>query len=110
MPSQILDITNVAFLEKQQSDSTLDGCRKMAQGGIFWKCKGNGQVKFQIINKTFFREFTAGNSDISSQLVVLKDPRKTVLKVAHYLFMAGHLGVRKTGDRVLVECLSKVFL
>ncbi|XP_060594061.1 uncharacterized protein LOC132748456 [Ruditapes philippinarum] len=103
VPSQILDITNVEFVEKQQADSSLDGCRKKAEEGTVRNCRGKGQVKFQIRNKMLFREFTAGNGDVSRQLVVPKDLRETVLKVAHDSLLAGHLGIRKTSDRVLGE-------
>ncbi|XP_060592414.1 uncharacterized protein LOC132747116 [Ruditapes philippinarum] len=103
VPSQILDITNVEFVEKQQADGTLDGCRKKAEEGTVRNCRGKGQVKFQVRNKMLFREFTAGNGDVSRQLVVPKDLRETVLKVAHDSLLAGHLGIRKTSDRVLGE-------
>ncbi|XP_060580696.1 uncharacterized protein LOC132737428 [Ruditapes philippinarum] len=102
-PNLILDITNVEFVEKQQADRSLDGCRKKAEEGTVRNCRGKGQVKFQVRNKMLFREFTAGNGDVSRQLVVPKDLRETVLKVAHDSLLAGHLGIRKTSDRVLGE-------
>ena len=48
-------------------------------------------------------ESISRNSDKSRQLVVPKTLRDTVLKVAHDSLMSGHLGVRKTSNRVLGE-------
>ncbi|XP_053393870.1 eukaryotic translation initiation factor 3 subunit A-like [Mercenaria mercenaria] len=103
VPSQILDISREEFLEKQQKDSTLDLCRKKAEEGTIKQCRGKGSVRFEIRNRLLYREYTAQNLDKSRQLIVPKCLRETVMKVAHDSLLSGHLGIRKTSDRVLGE-------
>ena len=69
--------------------------------GTVKNCKGKGQVKFQIKNKLLFKKFTAANGNVSKQLVVPKNLKKTVIKVAHNSLLAKHLGVKKTSNKVL---------
>ncbi|XP_053385664.1 uncharacterized protein LOC128550494 [Mercenaria mercenaria] len=103
VPSQILDVSREEFLEKQQKDSTLDLCRKKAEEGTIKQCRGKGSVRFEIKNRLLYREYTAQNLDKSRQLIVPKCLRETVMKVAHDSLLSGHLGIRKTSDRVLGE-------
>ncbi|XP_053407213.1 uncharacterized protein LOC128559482 [Mercenaria mercenaria] len=103
VPSQILDVSREEFLDKQQKDSTLDLCRKKAEEGTIKQCRGKGSVRFEIRNRLLYREYTAQNLDKSRQLIVPKCLRETVMKVAHDSLLSGHLGIRKTSDRVLGE-------
>ncbi|XP_053406187.1 protein NYNRIN-like [Mercenaria mercenaria] len=103
VPSQILDVSREEFLEKQQNDSTLDLCRKKAEESTIKQCRGKGSVRFEIRNRLLYREYTAQNLDKSRQLIVPKCLRETVMKVAHDSLLSGHLGIRKTSDRVLGE-------
>ena len=50
-----------------------------------------------------YRVYEAGNGDKFRQLIVPKCLRDTVLTLAHDSLLSGHLGIRKTNDRVLGE-------
>ena len=48
------------------------------------------------------RQFTKGNK-LTLQLVIPESFREKVLRLAHETLMSGHLGIKKTMDRVLIE-------
>ena len=47
-----------------------------------------------------YRQFTKGNK-LTLQLVIPESFRERVLRLAHETLMSGHLGIKKTMDRVL---------
>ena len=49
-----------------------------------------------------YREFTKGNK-VTLQLVVPEGFREKVMRLAHETLMSGHLGTKKTLDRVVAE-------
>ena len=49
-----------------------------------------------------YREFTKGNK-VTLQLVVPEGFREKVMRLAHETLMPGHLGTKKTLDRVVAE-------
>ena len=49
-----------------------------------------------------YRQFTKGNK-LTLQLVIPESFREKVLRLAHETLMSGHLGIKKTMDRVLTE-------
>ena len=49
-----------------------------------------------------YRQFTKGNK-LTLQLVIPQSIREKVLRLAHETLMSGHLGIKKTMDRVLTE-------
>jgi hypothetical protein len=103
VPSQILDISKAEFASKQTEDSSLENCRRKARDEEVQKCKGGGQVRYIEKGKLMYREFTNDVGVKSCQLIVPKSLRETVLKVAHDTLFSGHLGVRKTTDRIVAE-------
>ena len=49
-----------------------------------------------------YRQFTKGNK-LTLQLVIPESFREKVLRLAHVTLMSGHLGIKKTMDKVLTE-------
>ena len=49
-----------------------------------------------------YRQFTKGNK-LTLQLVIPESFSEKVLRSAHETLMSGHLGIKKTMDRVLTE-------
>ena len=49
-----------------------------------------------------YRQFTKGNK-LTLQLVIPESFREKVLRLAHETLMSGHLGIKRTMDRVLTE-------
>ena len=103
VPGKILNITKTEFRELQLSDETLARTRVRAEEGQTKSCKGGGQVSFVLRNNLLYRMYETKDNRKSYQLVVPKKCRESVMKLAHEALMAGHLGIRKTSDRVLAE-------
>ena len=61
-----------------------------------------GETKFVLKKALMYRQFTKGNK-MTLQLVILESFREKVLRLAHETLMSGHLGIKKTMDRVLTE-------
>ena len=95
-----LDITAQEFGRLQKEDSTLAAAQRAAAGEPSTACKG-----FFLRDGILYRTYTPPNSEDSSpsteQLVLPIQCRQAVLKLAHDVPMAGHLGKHKTSCRIL---------
>ena len=56
-----------------------------------------------------YRQFTKGNM-LTLQLVIPESYREKVLRLARETLMSGHLGIKKTMDRVLTEFFGLGFV
>ena len=61
-----------------------------------------GETKFIMKKGLIYRQFTL-RGKTTSQLVVPSSLTDRVMTLAHESLMAGHLGIRKTIDRVVAE-------
>ena len=61
-----------------------------------------GETKFIRKKDLTYRQFTNGNK-VTLQLMIPEDFREKVLRLAHETLMSGHLGIKKTLDRVVSE-------
>ena len=61
-----------------------------------------GETKFIRKNDLTYRQLSEGNK-VTLQLVILEGFREKVLRLAHETLMSGHLGIKKTLDRVVSE-------
>ena len=104
VPEQIAGVTKQEFRESQESDPNLESIRKLAKSGEVRKVKGKKQarVKFVYKKNLLYREYEYSQTTCR-QLVVPTKFRTAVMKLAHESVMAGHLGTRKSTDRVLSE-------
>ena len=104
VPDQILSENKKAFQDAQMSDPKLEHIRRKADSGVVTKSRGLNRGETRIIKKRdlLYRHFTQGNK-VSLQLIVPTSFREKVLKLAHESLMAGHLGIRKTLNRVVAE-------
>ncbi|KAJ8050768.1 hypothetical protein HOLleu_04093 [Holothuria leucospilota] len=83
------------ILKGQYNDKTLENIRKWSQEGKrkeMDSCLGNTGSRIYVENGKIFR-----------QLVVPKEFREIVLRLAHDSPMAGHMKTKKTLDRVLTS-------
>lgn len=84
--------------ELQQTDPTLHNICKLAETE---RVTRNGNVRFAVREGyRQWRSLGGGEEDIVAQLVLPVQRRRTVLEVAHNILMAGHLGKKKTLDRI----------
>ena len=68
-----------------------------------------GQTKIIERKDLLYREFIKGNK-VTLQLVVPEGFREKVMRLTHETLMSGHLGTKKTLDRVVAAffCLEYV--
>ena len=82
----------------------MNGIRQRVESGRVTVSRGlnRGETKFVLKKDLMYRQFTKGNK-LTLQLVIPESFREKVLRLAHETLMSGHLGIKKTMDRVLTE-------
>lgn len=106
VPSALADVSPEEFIKEQQTDTTLDKFRTLAKKQPVKTYSDGGSTKIYERNNLLYREFSSlkvSNGKLFHQLIVPKKYRHFVMKLAHETLMAGHLGVKKTIDRVTSE-------
>ena len=91
----------------QATDGNLENIRCRVKSGKVTVSRGlkRGQTKFVERKDLLYREFTKGNK-VTRQLVVPESFREKVIRLAYETLMSGHLGTKKTLDRVVAEFLT----
>ena len=93
-----------ALKQAQATDPKLDSFRRRVDSGNITVSRGlnRGETKFIRKKDLTYRQFTKGNK-VTLQLVIPEGFREKVLRLAHETLMSGHLGIKKTLDRVVSE-------
>ena len=95
---------NASTLEtSQREDSSLGKLWDLAQSGEKLKTRGNQIYRYEVRNSILYRvyEQTRGSTACEvKQIVVPTKYRKQVMKLAHEAIVGGHMGIRKTSDRI----------
>ena len=104
VPDQIINEDKEAMKQAQATDPKLDSIRRRVDSGNITVSHGlnRGETKFTRKNDLTYRQFTKGNK-ATLQLVIPEGFREKVLRLAHETLMSGHLGIKKTLDRVVSE-------
>ena len=104
VPDQIINEDKEALKQAQATDPNLDSFRGRVESGSITVSRGlnRGETKFVQKKGLLYRQFTKGNK-ITLQLVIPVGFREKVLRLAHKTLLAGHLGIKKTLDRVVSE-------
>ena len=104
IPDQIINEDKEALKKAQAIDGNLANIRSRVKSGKVTVSRGlnRGQTKFVERKDLLYREFTKGNK-VTLQLVVPEGFREKVMRLAHETMMSGHLGTKKTLDRVVAE-------
>ena len=104
VPDQIINEDKEALKQAQATDPNLDSIRGRVESGNITVSRGlnRGETKFVRKKDLLYRQFTKGNK-VTLQLVVPVGFREKVLRLAHETLMSGHLGIKKTLDRVVSE-------
>jgi hypothetical protein len=100
-----IELSRTEFGEKQGQDKSLDSIRKMIEQGKVRKTAA-GTSSYFSESGLLYRKYVSNKADGSNpitQAVVPKELRSEVLKVCHESLMGGHMGVRKTADRVMSQ-------
>ena len=104
VPDQIINEDKEALKQAQATDPKLDSIRRRVDSGNITVSRGlnRGETKFVRKKDLMYRQFTKGNK-VTLQLVIPEGFREKVLRLAHETLMCGHLGIKKTLDRVVSE-------
>ncbi|XP_040075237.1 uncharacterized protein LOC120847507 [Ixodes scapularis] len=96
-----IDIDHAKLKEAQRSDETLKRC--FAVVGTAFVSGKSQESEFFLHNCILYRRYKDSSQKQWKQLVVPKEFRQIVLKLAHEGIMAGHQGTGKTTDRIREE-------
>ncbi|XP_069140935.1 uncharacterized protein [Argopecten irradians] len=106
VPKDLGDIDPHKFQDAQQTDESLANIRKFVQSGEVKERQDGSSSSFALRQGLIYREYK-GSSKMQErrikQLVVPAQYRNFVLRLAHDSVMAGHLGAKRTADRILLE-------
>lgn len=106
VPSQIGSIDKEEVRKYQETDESLKIARQLADTGEK-RCASNGDTYwYEKKNKLIYRLFQSSDTEknkLFKQLLVPTKLRDQVLRLAHDSVLAGHLGVKKTKERILAE-------
>ncbi|XP_033736589.1 uncharacterized protein LOC117324870 [Pecten maximus] len=107
VPKVMQDIgTPEEIKETQKADGTLSKYWHLAKDAAVKDRTDRGSSRFYVSRGLLYREFqspSVGNGRVFKQLVIPEKLRSTVLQLAHDTMMAGHLGAKKTMDRIRTE-------
>ena len=106
VPDQIINEDKEALKQAQATDPNLDSIRGRVESGNITVSRGlnRGETKFVRKKGLLYRQFTKGNK-VTWQLVLPEGFREKVLRLAHKTLLTGHLGIKKTLDRVVSSFL-----
>ena len=89
------------FKEEQISDGTLKTYFDHAKAGRTISLKGGNRAEYTITKELLYRTFHSSRQKSVRQLIVPKNLRRKVMKLAHESILGGHLGIQKTCDKVM---------
>lgn len=97
-------LVNAVTLEgAQHEDSSLNKLWDLAQSGEMQKTRGNQIYKYEVKNSILYRVYNQvrGSTSVKVKQIVVPTPyRKQLMKLAHETIVGGHMGIRKTSDRI----------
>ncbi len=105
MQSVGMSLSKDMFIDKQKQDDSLDKVRKLVEKAEVMQTDG-GTSSYFMEGEMLYRRHVNGKARNYSpviQAVVPTELRSEVMKVCHESLMGGHLGVKKTLDRVVSQ-------
>ena len=106
VPKQLEGIVSVDdLIQAQREDESLKHTRKLAVGGDQVTSKQGNTSSFEYRKDILYRRFldATPGSDAILQVVVPLKFRNQVLKLAHESILGGHLGNKKTSEKILMH-------
>ena len=98
--SSIPQIGAQELKETQKKDTTLRNQWEKSKQNVVFKIKGEGTYKFKVIDEVLYRIFQNKLHGEVRQIVVPEIYQKQVMKLEHESIVGGHLGAKKTVDRI----------
>ena len=101
VPGQVDGISAEEFRREQQADASLSGLREKVTSGDEKISRTGNKTKYILKSDLLYRQFTARDTgDTTLQLAVPEKYRKHVLALAHESILGGHLGSKKTIEKI----------
>ena len=93
------------LIQAQREDESLKSCRKLAEGGDRKTSKQGNSSWFMHKKEVLYREYidATPGSDVITQVVVPTKYRNQVMNLAHESILGGHLGSKKTCEKILMH-------
>lgn len=91
------EISTGEWIEEQRKDPALDVLRKRVGNDV----SKEGETLITLEKGMLYRHFKSPRKEIIKQLVVPTKFRRQILQLGHDIPMAGHLGIKKTRERIL---------
>ena len=102
-------VSHDELIKLQKEDSSLNDEREKAQSGEKY-LKRNGVITFEYEDDVLVRSYTAKSTgEVTTQIVVPKTLRDTVMSIAHDSIMAGHMASGSTKKRLMQNFYWKGF-
>ena len=100
--SKWLAVNSSEFKTAQEADGSLNHLREMNAR----KVKGEGTAYFKVENGLLYRFYQHPNVNSGKevrQLVVPNSLSDKTMEIAHDSFVGGHMGIKKTSDKILLS-------
>lgn len=91
------EISTDEWMEEQRKDPALDVVRKRVGNDM----SKEGETLITLEKGMLYRHFKSPTKEVIKQLVVPTKFRRQILQLGHDIPMAGHLGIKKTRERIL---------
>lgn len=91
------EISTDEWIEEQRKDPALDVLRKRVGNDV----SKEGETLITLEKGMLYRHFKSHTKEMIKQLVVPTKFRRQILQLGHDIPMAGHLGIKKTRERIL---------
>lgn len=90
-------VSRKEWIEEQGKDPSLEQCRnkEVSEG------TENGRSYIMKENRMMYRVFTTVTDEVLKQVIVPSKFRKQILSLSHDIPLAGHMGIKKTRERIL---------
>ena len=87
--------TRDKLIDEQNKDNSLDRIRSLVGSGT------HEQAYFLVVTDVLYRVYKSQSGETIKQIVVPKIFRELILQIGHDIPFSGHLGNKKTRDRIL---------
>ena len=101
--AELHDVNIETLIQAQQNDKTLQKMWKIAEQDDMGKSQANGSWRIEVhkgILSRVYEDRRGESSRVMKQIMVPQIYRYQVMKLAHEAIVGGHLGAKKTTDRV----------
>ena len=106
-PSHTIGVVDVQELQRaQKDDQTLERLFGLAKEGKEFTTKGYKNFRFEVQKEVLYRVCDEPKGDTAvqiKQVVVPDNYRRKVMSLAHESIVGGHMGSKKTLDRILTS-------